>query len=305
MRTFLSCLLLFMISPLNASEPNGTKMTVRYITDGSSSENTTYWRGDRRRIEYRNSEDHRLGPRLAAITRCDLGKLFELNLDSSQYASRSYPKPLTEERLRDRGLDGRTVSFSEKPTIRIDIKTVDTGERKQMFGHMARHVITTEKRTPLEGSHAQPQESTRDGWYIDLDQQISCDPEYMRKGTTHRYAFVLVAPTGNSRNRIIDKPEFVSIGKPETGFALEEVIVSDDAYTSADGTTKHAKSRTERRVTELYEGPLDASVFEVPHGFRRVKEIERNPPPSSSNGIAELWERLKYTLSRWFSFNED
>lgn len=304
MRTFLSCLLLFMISPLNASEPNGTKMTVRYITDGSSPDNTTYWRGDRRRIEYRNSEDHRLGPHLAAITRCDLGKSFELNLDSSQYTSNLYPpKPLTKEQLRARGLDGSTVSFPEKPTVRIEIKTVDTGERKQMFGHMARHVITTEKRTPLQGSHAQPQESTRDGWYIDLDQHIACDPEYMRKGNAHSYGFVLVTPARTSANQIIDKPEFVSIGKPETGFALEEFIVSDDAYTSADGTTNHVKSRTERRVTELYEGPLDASLFEVPHGFTREKEIERNPPPSSPNGIAQVWERMKYTLSRWFSFN--
>ena len=303
MRTFFSCLLLFMISPLNASEPNGTKMAVRYITDGSSSERTTYWRGDRRRIEYRNSEDHRLGPHLAAITRCDLGKLFELNLDSSQYASKSYPKPLTKEQLRARGLDGRTVSLSKKPTVRIEIKTVDTGERKQMFGHMARHVITTENRTPLEGSHAQTQESTRDGWYIDLEQHISCDPEYTRKGITYSYGVVLVAPAGNSGNQIIDKPEFVPIGKPETGFALEEIITSDDAYTSADGTTKHARSRSERKVTELYEGPLDASLFEVPLGFTRVKEIERNPPPSSSNAIAEVWERMKYTISRWFSFN--
>ena len=303
MRTFLSCLLLFMISPLNASEPTGTKMTVRDITDGLSSENTTYWRGDRRRLEYRNSLGTRSGPHLAAITRCDLGRSFELNLDSSQYTSNPYPaRPLKEEK-QPRGDNGRTISFSEKPTVRIEVKTVDTGERKQMFGHMARHVITTEKRTPLKGSHAQPQESTRDGWYIDLDQQISCDPEYMRKGTTYSYGVVVVVPARNSGSQIIDKSEFVSIGKPETGFALEEVIVSDDAYTSADGTTKHAKSRTERRVTELYEGPLDASVFEVPHGFRRVKEIERNPPQSSSNGIAEVWERMKHTLSRWFSFN--
>ena len=301
---FLACLALTAMSPLHASGSNGTKMTVRNVMSGFSSENTTYLKSDRKRMDYRNSLGNRMGPHLAAITRCDLGKSFELNLDLSQYTSNPYPpKPLTKEEQRARGGEGLTISFSEKPTVRIKVNTVDTGERKQMFGHMARHVITTEKRTPLEGSHAQPQESTRDGWYIDLEQHISCEPEYMRKGNTHSYAFVLVAPAGNSRNQIIDKPEFVSIGKPETGFALEEVIVSDDAYTSADGTTKHVKSRTERRVTELYEGPLDASVFEVPHGFRRVTEIERNPPPSSSNAIGEVWERMKYTLSRWFSFN--
>lgn len=304
MRTFLTCLALTAMSPLHASGSNGTKVTVRYVTNGLSSENTTYSQADRRRMDYRDSLGSRIGPHLAAITRCDLGRSFELNLDLLQYTANPYPpRPLRKEEKQPRGDNGRTISFSEKPMVRIEVKTADSGERKQMFGHMARHVITTEKRTPLEKSHAQPQESTRDGWYIDLDQQISCDPEYMRKGNTHSYAFVLVAPAGNSGNQIIDKPEFVSTGKPETGFALEEVIVSDDAYTSADGTTKHVKSRTERRVTELYEGPLDASVFEVPHGFRRVKEIERNPSQSSSKAIGEVWERMKYTLLRWFSFN--
>ncbi len=302
---FLACLALTTVSPpLHASGSNGTKITVRFVTDGLSSERTTYSQTDRRRLEYRNSLGARTGPHLAAITRCDLGMSFELNLDSSQYTSNPYPpRPLKQDKGQPRGVDGRTISFSSKPTVHIEVKTVDTGERKQMFGHTARHVITTEKRTPLEGSHAQPEESTRDGWYIDLEQRISCDPEYMRMSSTHSYAVLLVAPARISGNQIIDKPEFVSIGKPERGFASEEIITSDDSYTSADGTTKHAKSRTERKVTELYEGALNPSLFEVPHGFRRVKEIERNPPPSSSNGIAEVWERMKYTLSRWFSFN--
>jgi hypothetical protein len=106
----------------------------------------------------------------------------------------------------------------------------------------------------------------------------------------------------SSRNQV-DKPEVVSTGKPETGFALEAIVSADYAYKSVDGTVKHAISRSERRITELYEGPLDPSLFEVPHGFKQVKRIERNPPINSSKGVAELWQRMKYTISRWFSFN--
>jgi hypothetical protein len=52
---------------------------------------------------------------------------------------------------------------------------VDTGERKDFFGHPARHVITTTKETPLHESHSEARESVTDGWYIDLDTRISCD----------------------------------------------------------------------------------------------------------------------------------
>jgi hypothetical protein len=297
----LFCILLSFMPLLPASEPHGIKMTVRYVSEGSSVENTTYWQNDRRRLEYRNSVGHRFGPHMAAITRCDLGQIFELNLDSSQYTSVSYPPTPLVKKMRARGLDGETISFSEKPTIRIEIKTVDTGERKQLFGHTARHVITTRKEIPLEGSHSLPQESTRDGWYIDLERRISCDPDYLRNASTQSYGFALLTLSQNSGNQIIDRPEFVTIGKPETGFALQEVIISDNAYKSADGSIKHAASKSEMKVTELQEGPLDASVFEVPHGYKRVKQIERNPAPSSANPVSEFWEQV--ALSHWFRTN--
>ena len=256
-------------------------------------------------MEYRNSVGHRLGPHMAAIIRCDLGQVLDLNLDASQYESAPYPpKPLTKEQIHARGLNRATIAWSKKPMIKIEIKTVDTGERKQLFGHTARHVITTRKQTPLEGSHSQPQESVRDGWYIDLDpkQQISCDPDYMQKSGGQSYGFVLVSPSLNSGTETIDRPEFVPIGKPETGFALEEVTTSDNAHKSPDGTIRHASSKSEMIVMELQEGPLDPSLFEVPKGFRHVKQIERNLPLTSSNPVVGLWERVKYTVENWFSF---
>lgn len=306
MRSSLTYALLLVLSlPLRASESSGTKMTVRYISDGHSFERTVYWRSDRKRMEYRNSSDYRPGPRLAAITRCDLGQTFELNLDSSQYVSAPYPpKPYTKEQVRAQGLDQQKIAWSEKPLIRIEIKTVDTGERKQLFGHTARHVIATRKLTPFEGSHSQPEESVRNGWYIDLNQQISCDPDYMRKVSGYAYASLVVDFAGKNQSQAMDKPEFVTEGKPETGFALQEVVTSDNAYKSADGTpTRHARSKFETAVTELQEGPLDPALFEVPHGFKHVKQIERNPPLEPVNPMREFWELVKYTVTNWFTLD--
>jgi hypothetical protein len=256
-------------------------------------------------MEYQNSTGDRLGPRLATIIRCDLGKMFELNLDSSQYVSAPYPpKPLTKQQTHAEGLDRQMVSWSEKPMLRIETTTVDTGQRKQLFGHTARHVITTRKQIPLQGSNSQAQESVRDGWYIDLNQQISCDPDYMSKGQRYWDAYlVVVTPTQGSATQTMDRPEFVNVGKPETGFALQEVATSDTTFRAADGTMKHATSKDETVVTEFHEGSLDPAIFEVPHGFKRVKEIERNAPSTPLNPIVALWERVKYTFTSWFSLD--
>ncbi len=135
-------------------------------------ETTTYLKSDRKRVEERPRLPHQLWPggptvplrppRMATITRCDLGRIFDLNLDDREYISRPIPKPLSEEERKSRAEERARNSLlpqpamPAKPNLLIEISTVDTGDRKQMFGYAARHVITTEKRTPLEGSSQIP-----------------------------------------------------------------------------------------------------------------------------------------------------
>ncbi|HEX4757949.1 MAG TPA: hypothetical protein VH308_08200, partial [Terracidiphilus sp.] len=170
------CLLFLGVPLLQTSEDTGIKMTVRRVFDGNPTEQTIYVQEDRERMEFRNyqgkqkvdgSQQWLSGPRLAAITRCDLGQIFELNLDAAEYVSAPYPpKPLTQAEIEARGLAKPGMSPSGEPTLRIETTTVDTGERKVFFGHIARHVIITRKQIPLEGSHSEPQETVTDGWYI-------------------------------------------------------------------------------------------------------------------------------------------
>jgi len=88
------------------------------------------------------------------------------------------------------------------------------------------------------------------------------------------------------------------VGKPENGVALQEVV----SYSSADGTTKPTKSEFKTVVTQLQEGPLDPALFEVPHGFNQVKQIQRDPP-LTSNPAMEIWEWTKYTVAKWFNMD--
>jgi hypothetical protein len=188
-----TCLLVLGIPLLQASENTGVRMTTQYVHSGSSSQNTSqhtvYLQKDRKRMEFRNYLGEKEGPPLVAITRCDLGQMFELNLDTREYTSAPYPpKPLTKEEMEARGLQTKLKYVSDKPTLRIEVTTADTGERKEMFGRIARRVLTTRKQIPLEGSRSEAQESQTDGWYIDykpidsngsssnidLSQRLSC-----------------------------------------------------------------------------------------------------------------------------------
>jgi len=307
----LACVMLLLMSmPLGAFESTGTKMTVRHTSGGYSGQSTIYWQSDRKRIEHRDSVAYHLGQHLASITRCDLGQDFELNLDSSQYESGPFPPPWMK-------VDQPKISWSAKPTMRIEIKTVDTGERKQIFGRTARHIITTTKQTSLADSESHPYETVRDGWYVDLNQTVSCDPTFMRQTHAAYVTFALVAPGQKPGSQTIAKPEIVTLGKPEDGLALQEVV----SYPSAQAHGTTCGNRGPRApavgawgggsgwclefktvVTQLQEGPLDPALFEVPHGFKQVKQIQRNPP-LTSNPAMEIWEWTKYTVANWFNMD--
>jgi len=253
-----------------AAENAGTKVVIRNTFGSHPSYDTTYWMADRKRMEFtravqRTKEDGSLQwvdeTTIVHIVRCDLGQSFSLNLKAEEYSVAEYPpKPLTPGEMAAHGLD---TAIAPQPTLRIEIATVDTGERKKMFGHMARHVITTTKQMPLEGSHTQAQQTVRDGWYIDVDRRISCDPK-----PSAGSAFVTVGTAFvGGKGTMMERPEFVNIGTPETGFPVKEVRTTTSETT---GVRRYSDSTNESEVVQFEEGPLDPALFEVPPGFKRV-----------------------------------
>jgi hypothetical protein len=302
-----TCLLLIGIQLLHASENTGIKIATQFGLGTSSSQHTVYLQGDRKRTEFRNSIGQKkadgslqpiYGPRLVAITRCDLGQTFELNLDTHEYTSAPYPpKPFTKEELKARGLDTPLTYASDKPTVRVGTTTTDTGERKEIFGRNARHVITTRKHTPLEGAHSGPQEIVTDAWYIDsksidLNQQLSCDRKWPEGKQGHAYSLTV------GGKQPIDRPEFITVGEPEKGFALNSITTVKSTYTLPEGTTKYSESKIETQVTQFEVGPLDPALFEIPPGFKHVEHIERNPATSAAlSQINDFWQRFKASVA--------
>jgi len=298
--------LLLEIPLLHASNTSGLKMIVRHTFEGISSDQTMYLHGDRRRTEYRNwtggakrwdgSTDVHYGPRLASITRCDLGQAFDLNLDAGEYVAYPHPpKPLSKEETEARGLKVPEFAASGKPTLRMETTTVDTGERKEFFGHTARHIITTRKQTPLEGSKSDAQQTVTDGWYIDLDTSISCDRQRLEGKRVHAHSFLAAG------NMPVEKIEFIDKGEPEGGFAIEWKITSLEANTPGNGVKKVHTSTNEMRMTQLEEGPLDPALFAIPAGFRQVEHIEPNPPAILPSPWRLVWDRFTSNVKRLFN----
>lgn len=289
MRAPLLCLLLA-VPLLRAAPAKGTKFTVRTTQFGQTVEHTTYFQGDRLRMEYQNYEGPNAGPHLAMIMRCDLGQIFELNLDANQYDSAPFPpKPYTKEQIAALKIP-TPLPMPKQKTLRIETTTVDTRERKQMFGQTARHVITTTKDIPLSGKPVPIRVTVEDGWYIDFDPELSCQPK--PSGNVHGFLETL---DGNTPP---PNPEFVDIGKPERGFALWKSYSSDFTTTFADGTTKQDSTKFKIEVVEFHQGPLDSSLFEIPGRFRQVAHIHEGPPPVTQTQSS--WDRFIARISSYF-----
>jgi len=281
-------LLLSWVLLLNAAWPQGTEQNVgtklvRHYTSGTfaGGEVTTYTMGDRRRTEYRNtsmSRDSLAAPLKQAdplanvvIQRCDLGRSFELNTHTQEYISREYPPtPLTPEERKERGLDDPDWDTSTLPAFRVETTTVDTGEREEILGQWARHVTTTIKWTPLGDTKAEPSVTVRDGWYLDYDRRISCEPKPNGEPKVHDFSWIMVS----GRRMLTLKTENIEFGHRETGLLVKK---GQNSLTMTLTGSNGIEASSDTDVTEFFQGPLDPALFEVPPGFKRVDNLPWRP----------------------------
>ena len=110
-----------------------TKVTTEYTTDGQTVETTIYAKGGRLRYEY--------GEGLTLIRKCDQKRIIQIDDKSKTYLSLPAEEP---------------AGASSKAQVN------DTGERKPMLGHSARHLKIVEA---AEGNKSRTE---TEGWYVDL-----------------------------------------------------------------------------------------------------------------------------------------
>jgi hypothetical protein len=183
----------------------------------------------------------------------------------------------------------RPVALPPKPTpggiLTVTLDTVDTGERREMFGHTTRHIITRETRVASPGACSQSSEEERDGWYIDLDVRESC----MKWKANYATAFVT-----SSTNHCSDETKVQRTGVEETGYPLQLKT------TYRDRLPVSGQEANLTQVTELVEGPLDPGLFEVPEGFKRVWQLRGDASVPLGWWLRLEWENLKNDIGTLF-----
>jgi hypothetical protein len=255
---------------------------------------TNYYTQSRSRREYRNGAGHAAhpgdkttftwGPRQAILQQCDARHTYMLDLDAHEFTVNDL-----DEHGRAKGIQPVHVSTpKDAGSLEIYLDTVDTGERKEMFGHTARHIITRERRVASPGSCAQSNDSETDGWYIDLDVPQGCEGA-QRKAKS--IGFLAAGPAGCLKNLQVHRT-----GVAESGFPVQQTVTTHSSYKQADGTEKEFTSTNASEVTELSELPLDKALFEVPAGFKQVSKLNTQPPVPTTVAIQLWWERLKRSV---------
>lgn len=270
---------------------NGVKIVTRQVTGGFTDTRTEYLTADRLRNEWQTQMGDRQGPPMASIVqRGEHNRVFVLDMQAHEYMTYE-----TDSRGTALGVNGRPVANSGG-TLRILIENIDTGERKEIFGHVARHVITREKRIAGPGACARGSESETDGWYI--DPAIMPEWRQQRKGATGVVvASVMSAGNDNCLNRV-DRIEVHRSG-PEPGFPVKITTTLKSELPRGDGTQRPLISTWGSEVVELLEGPLDPALFEVPADYRQVPQL-RTWTASVPRRQLTGWEWFKEKLQELF-----
>lgn len=274
-----------------APSVNGVKIVTRQVTAGFTDTRTEYLAADRLRNEWQSQMRDRTGPPMATIIlRGDHDRVFVLDMQAHEYTSY------------ETDMRGTTVGIKPRPTIdsggtlQIWIENTDTGERKEIFGHMARHIITHEKRIAGPKACSKPSETETDGWYIDG----AVLPEWRRDKKDSLGVVVAAEVSAASTDKCYNKMDKIEVHRSgvEIGFPVKVVTTLRSQVTEADGTQHMLSSTWGSEVVELKEGPLELSLFEVPPDFHRVEVLKSwaVPPPRPLTG----WEWFKEKVQEFF-----
>jgi hypothetical protein len=184
------------------------KVKTKQTMSGQSYENTTYIKGKRQRAETMSGT-------MVNITQCDLRRAIQLNPATKTFVVNEFGEIEPS--------NNTAVKTASQPVVKggkiISTITVkDTGERKQMFGYTARHLIITmdTDSTPEACSKTKSKMQT-DGWYIDFDFAFDCDQQYSYQ------------PTPKVKNGgCQDKYEMKTIGTAKRGYPVYEKMTFFD-----------------------------------------------------------------------------
>ena len=224
------------------------KVKSKQTVSGQSYESTTYIKGKRQRSESTGG--------MVNITECDLKRGIQLNNNSQTYMITPFATTQTTTiKSTAAATDSSGVVQTGGGRITTTITTKDTGERKQMFGYTARHlIITIETVASPDACSKSDSKMQTDGWYIDAAFALDCD-----------YGMGGYGASMNRAKGCQDKYDVKTIGTAKRGFAVYEKMT----MFGPDGIESFSMIS---EVVEFSQATLDPSLFDIPQGFREVSD---------------------------------
>jgi hypothetical protein len=232
------------------------KITIRQtMGQGQEMTSTTMIKGMRERSEM-SMPGMPAGMGMTTITECDLKRTIRINDNARKYMI----EPM------DTG-EGEAPPASSGPVsggpsrrggvLTVTMNTVDTGERKDMFGFTARHMRQTMMmESSADACNPNNMKMERDGWYINLEYGLNCGPDRPPQAPSRM-------PTGGCR----DTYRYKRTGAANLGYPLMETI----KMYGADGSLTMTMSK---EVIELSRQSLDAALFDVPAGYTQANNSQ-------------------------------
>jgi hypothetical protein len=284
-------LLLVSVTTFFAPDPvtNGVKIVTRQVTGSVSDIRTEYITASALRSEWQIHVKDRTGPPMASIIQRNGSndRIFVLDLQAHEYVA------------------SQGITFGVKPrplpssggVLQIWTDYTDTGERLIMWGHMARHIRTRERRIASPGACSGSSETETDGWYID-DSAMPAWHRDKKPGVP----FVTVKEAGAPSacfEKVMDTIQVHRSGI-DPGFPLKTSTIMKTPVLSLDGETKMMVAyNSGSEVIDFQEGPLDPKLFDVPADFRKVDDLKNWLAPAPRRQLSP-WEWLGQKLAQIF-----
>lgn len=237
-------LFLFCISITTLAD---TKLTMKNTVAGNSTQSTTYIKGSRQRMEQ--------GAGITMIYQCDNHQMIQLNTNAKKYFVTSLETSPAAQSSEVEPPKEPVTKPQKGGIVTFIFSNTDTGERKEMFGHTARHIKTTmSKEATPNACDPENMQMEMDGWYIDFEYGLYCSSDKP------------VIPSRPRPDKIACKDEihYKYNGSFKLGFP---VILTTTINTHGQNIS------TTMEVVEFSTMPLDASLFEVPAGYTKANSF--------------------------------
>lgn len=197
--------------------------------------------------------------------------VYELNPDTHQYLE---PWRTDWVALLARWI-ARPRNHESGKTVDIYYETIDTGQRRQILGHTARHLRFRERHVAAPGACNPSSSIEDDGWYIAFPER---DP-----GSLRTISLKPIYDHYESRESYACRDTVIKHGEPYPGLL---VLQEKNAFTL--------------EVVALSAAPLDKSLFEVPSDYKKVDHFKGTVPPTWTDKLS--WDRSQLidSIATWF-----